>query len=199
MHIAAEALRYAVTNASDARSEAWALFLGLEALHNVTGTAGLVARSALQGDAPPPSSWGPNPWYNSTAFPGCAHCIRSVGSAHAPQMGVAGRPLVRSDNGPHDCLCPHDRPSGGKRRCVSPRLRALTSILVERERVLSAMMSMMSYLVDHGLLYIDANGKHTLWGVFSPEYLNQDPFYWDERGLYSTMVRTYTNTSHAPR
>lgn len=71
---------------------------------------------------------------------------------------------------------------------------------VERERVLSAMMSVMSYLVEHGLVYLDANGNHTLWGVFSPKFLNQDPFYWDERGLYSTMVRPRpASRPHAPR
>lgn len=69
MQLIAQAMRYAVTNDSDAWSEAWGFFLGLEFLHNVTGIPGLVARSVQSAPAPPSATWRFNPWYNSTVFP----------------------------------------------------------------------------------------------------------------------------------
>lgn len=70
MHLVSQALRYTVTNETEARSNAWSLFLALEAFHNITGVKGLVARSAYYGAAPPSSNWGLNPWYNSSVAPG---------------------------------------------------------------------------------------------------------------------------------
>jgi hypothetical protein len=51
------------------------------------------------------------------------------------------------------------------------------------------------HLVDHDYLLIDHDGRPTRWGVFGPQYLNRDPFWWPERGLNSLSILTYLSVA----
>jgi hypothetical protein len=61
----------------------------------------------------------------------------------------------------------------------------------ERERVREVVRDITDHLLTHGLVLIDHDGKPTRWAVYSPQYLNRDPFWWSDRGLKSLSILSY--------
>lgn len=52
----------------------------------------------------------------------------------------------------------------------------------------------MDHIIDHGYLLVDLDGKHTMWGVWSPEMLNGP---WQaQRGLNSLEILSYLKTTY---
>ena len=46
-------------------------------------------------------------------------------------------------------------------------------------------------VIDHGYYLVDKDGLPTTWGFWSPERLNDDPRYWEERGLNSLEILSH--------
>ncbi|HEV7926907.1 MAG TPA: hypothetical protein VGR14_16235 [Verrucomicrobiae bacterium] len=61
----------------------------------------------------------------------------------------------------------------------------------ERERVREVVRDVTDHLLTHDFLLIDHDGKPTRWGVYGPQYLNRDPFWWGDRGLKSLSMLSY--------
>ncbi len=61
----------------------------------------------------------------------------------------------------------------------------------ERERVREVVRDLTDHLVTHGFVLVDHDGKPTRWGIYGPQYLNQDPLWWQERGLKSLSILCY--------
>ena len=61
----------------------------------------------------------------------------------------------------------------------------------ERERVREVVRDVTDHLLTHHYVLIDHDGKPTRWGVYGPEYLNQNPLWWQERGLKSLSMLSY--------
>lgn len=61
----------------------------------------------------------------------------------------------------------------------------------ERHRVREQVAAIAAHLIDHHFQLIDHDGKPTRWGVFSPENLNQNFAWRDERGQNSLRILTY--------
>jgi len=61
----------------------------------------------------------------------------------------------------------------------------------ERERVREVVRDVTDHLVTHDFMLIDHDGKPTRWGVYGPQYLNRDPFWWADRGLKSLSILSY--------
>jgi hypothetical protein len=61
----------------------------------------------------------------------------------------------------------------------------------ERERVREVVRDVTDHLLTHGFALIDHDGKPTRWGVYGPQYLNRDPFWWQDRGLKSLSILGY--------
>ena len=61
----------------------------------------------------------------------------------------------------------------------------------ERERVREVVRDLTEHLISHGFCLIDHDGTATRWGVYGPQYLNQDPYWWQERGLKSLSILAY--------
>jgi hypothetical protein len=61
----------------------------------------------------------------------------------------------------------------------------------ERERVREVVRDITDHLLTHDFALIDHDGKPTRWGVYSPRYLNREPFWWQERGLKSLSILSY--------
>jgi hypothetical protein len=61
----------------------------------------------------------------------------------------------------------------------------------ERERVREVVRDATDHLLTHGFTLVDHDGKPTRWGIYGPQYLNQDPFWWQERGLKSLSILSY--------
>jgi hypothetical protein len=47
------------------------------------------------------------------------------------------------------------------------------------------------HLLEHRYVLIDHDGKPTRWAVYGPDFLNQDPRWWQERGLKSLSMLSY--------
>ncbi len=65
----------------------------------------------------------------------------------------------------------------------------------ERARVREHVAALTDHLIEHGFYLVDHDGKPTRWGVFSPERLNHDPHWWEERGLNSLSMLAYLRTA----
>jgi hypothetical protein len=61
----------------------------------------------------------------------------------------------------------------------------------ERERVREVVRDVTDHLLTHGFSLIDHDGKPTRWGVYGPQFLNRDPFWWSDRGLKSLSILSY--------
>ena len=61
----------------------------------------------------------------------------------------------------------------------------------ERERVREVVRDVTDHLLTHRFVLIDHDGKPTRWAVYGPEYLNHDPYWWQERGLKSLSILSY--------
>ncbi len=65
----------------------------------------------------------------------------------------------------------------------------------EQARVREHVSALTDHLIEHGFYLVDHDGRPTRWGVFSPERLNQDPVWLDERGLNSLSILSYLRTA----
>ena len=65
----------------------------------------------------------------------------------------------------------------------------------EKQRVREHVAALTDHLVDHGFQLVDHDGKPTRWAVFSPERLNHDKDWWEERGLNSLSILSYLRTA----
>jgi hypothetical protein len=58
----------------------------------------------------------------------------------------------------------------------------------EKEDVRRVVRAITDHLLSHNYTLVDWDGTPTRWAVFSPDKLNQDPEWWEERGLNSLSM-----------
>ncbi len=61
----------------------------------------------------------------------------------------------------------------------------------EKDRVREVVRDLTDHIVGHDFTLVDHDGKPTRWGIFGPQYLNHDPYWWPERGLNSLSMLSY--------
>jgi hypothetical protein len=61
----------------------------------------------------------------------------------------------------------------------------------ERARVREVVRDVTDHLIAHQFSFIDLDGKPTRWGIYGPQFLNEDPNWWQERGLKSLSILCY--------
>jgi hypothetical protein len=61
----------------------------------------------------------------------------------------------------------------------------------EKEDVRRVVRAVTDHLLSHNYTLVDWDGTPTRWAVFSPDKLNQDPEWWEERGLNSLSMLSY--------
>jgi len=66
----------------------------------------------------------------------------------------------------------------------------------ERGRVIQQVRELTDYLVDNDYLLLDWDGKHTRWGFWKPEMLNEDPTHYLENGLNSLQMLSFLKVAH---
>ena len=52
------------------------------------------------------------------------------------------------------------------------------------------------HILDHGYSLVDIDGNPTTWGYWSPEKLNDDPVWWQERGLNSLEMLSHLKVAY---
>lgn len=186
MYLAMESYRYAVTKDPEAKKNASKAFSALEFLQKVTETKGFVARTVI------PIDW--------------------------KKMADANRTI--SDRQWADKLMKEPRetriekmwlPSKDgkwlwKRGTSSDEITGhmygyfiyydLVATGKEKERVKNQILKIVDHIIDGGFKLIDIDGKHTKWGVWDPEYLNNNPDWITERGINSLEILSYLKLAY---
>jgi hypothetical protein len=61
----------------------------------------------------------------------------------------------------------------------------------ERERVREVVRDISDHFLAHGFNLVDFDGTPTRWGVYGPDQLNRNPFWWADRGLRCLSMLSY--------
>jgi hypothetical protein len=61
----------------------------------------------------------------------------------------------------------------------------------EKARVREVVKDLTDHMVSHGFNLVDVDGKVTRWGVYGPQDLNHNQYWWVERGLNSLSMLSY--------
>lgn len=164
MYVAAESFRFAVTKSPDAKAQAWRSMQAVLRLESLTGISGFPARAICHVSEP--------------QFP--ARSIRSQPEWHES---------------------PVEKDWYWKGETSSDELDGhyfgwylfydLAANDQEKEQIRATCRRVTDHILDHGYYLIDKDGKRTTWGVWAPEKLNDDPMWWQERGLNSLEILSH--------
>jgi Two component regulator propeller len=181
MYLAMESYRYAVTNDPDAKINAKKAFNALQFLQSVTETKGFVARTVI------PSNWkrmaNPNKTFSKREW---ADLIfrepRMTPVEDMWRISSDGKWLWKRGTSSDEItghmygyLIYYDLVAEGD----------------EKERVKNHILKIVDYIIEGDYVLIDIDGKPTRWGVWAPEYLNDDPDWATERGINSVEILSY--------
>ncbi len=186
MYVAAEAYRYAVTGAEDARNNATESFNALEFLHNVTESDGFFARTVV------PSTWEHVADMNRTYTP-VEIAEARVDEPRFKRVEVRWRPssdgkwLWKGDTS-------SDEVTG--HYYAFAIYHELVADENEKKRAAELVRRLTDYIISGGFVLRDQDGAATRWGVWSPEKLNQDPNWRLDRGINSVEILSFLLTAH---
>ena len=186
LYLAMESYRYAATGNPEARAAANRAFATLEFLQRVTGTDGFVARTVI------PADWktmhDPNVTLTETEW--AEEWIDDPRNKRVPvrwRPSADGQWLWKGDTSSDE---------------ISAHMfgyyifHALAADDAHRTRVRAQVTRIVDHLIENGLLLVDTDGRHTRWGVWAPERLNQDPDWSMERGINSVEVLSFLKLAH---
>jgi hypothetical protein len=186
LYLAMESYRYAATGNPEARAAANRAFATLEFLQRVTGTDGFVARTVI------PAHWETmhDPNVTLTEAEWAAEWIDDPRNKRVPvrwRPSADGQWLWKGDTSSDE---------------ISAHMfgyyvyHELAADEAHRGRVRAQVIRIVDHLIEHGLLLVDTDGRHTRWGVWAPERLNQDPDWSMERGINSVEVLSFLKLAH---
>ena len=61
----------------------------------------------------------------------------------------------------------------------------------EGARIRATVEAVTDHLLSNDLTLVGPTGRRTRWGVYHPSYLNDDPVWWEERGLNALSILSY--------
>jgi hypothetical protein len=170
LHIAAQSFRYAATGDPGARALARRSMQALIRLETITGIPGFPARAICR--------------------PGEPGCPAGASPPHREW-----RPSPVEDGWWWKGDTSSDELDG--HFFAFHVFSALAADDEERAAVRAAAQRIMDHILDHGYRLVDADGEPTTWGVWAPAALNDDPRWWEERGLNSLEILSHLKVAHA--
>ncbi len=66
----------------------------------------------------------------------------------------------------------------------------------EKKEIATICRAITNNLLDNDYTLVGHTGRKTRWGVFGPKYINEDPRWWEERGLNSLSMLNYLKVAH---
>ena len=186
MYLAMESYKYAVTKDSEAKENAQKAFSAMKFLQTVTETDGFVARTVI------PSNWDR-----------MADANRTISDREWAEIVLEEPRESRVED--------MWRPSSNgkwlwKRGTSSDEITGhmygyyiyheLVAEGEEKEIVVDQILKIVDYIIDNGYVLVDVDGKHTKWGVWAPEYLNDNPDWATERGINSVEILSYLELAY---
>jgi Two component regulator propeller len=186
MYCAIESMRYAVTKDPMARENARAAFHALMVLQQATGTPHFIARSVL------PVSMPPRHEGDRTFTP------EEIAETHRtePREKIIDRRWIPSADG--KWLWKRDASSDE----VDGHLFGYATYYdlaaddKEKKLVADQVDRIVGGIVDHGYVLQDVDGKGTKWGNWSPQSLNHDPNWHEERPGNSVEIISHLGVAY---
>lgn len=181
-----ECFRYAVTQDPQAKANADRAFEALEMLQTITDTDGFLARTMI------PSNWTEMADPNRTYTPQQKAEMQVRDPRYKP---VEERWRSSSDQ---KWLWKGDTSSDE----ITGHMFAylfyydLAADAERKERVRRLVAKIMDSIIGGGYVLRDIDGKHTRWGVWSPEKLNHDPNWRVEKPINSFEILSFLKAAH---
>lgn len=186
MYLAMESYRYAVTKSSEAKENAQKAFNAMRYLQTVTETDGFVARTVIPVD-----------WKNM------ADANRNISDRQWAEIILNEPRETRIED---MWRTSSDGKWLWKRGTSSDEITGhmygyfiyyeLVADKNERVIVKDHILKIIDHIIDGGYVFIDIDGKHTKWGVWAPEYLNDNPDWATERGINSLEILSYLKLAY---
>jgi hypothetical protein len=186
MYLAMESYRYAVSKNFEAKENAKKAFNALKYLQTVTETEGFVARTVI------PSNW-----------KSMADANRTISERQWAEI-ILNEP--RESRIEDMWRKSSDSKWLWKRGTSSDEITGhmygyfiyyeLVADREERAIVKDLILKIVDHIIDGGYVFIDIDGKHTKWGVWAPEYLNDNPDWATERGINSLEILSYLKLAY---
>ncbi len=186
LYVAAEAYRHAATGDEQAAEFARESYRAMEYLQTVTGTEGFIARTVV------PSAWTSVSDRNRSYTPQQV-AFEQVANPRFRRVDERwrkssdGKWLWKGDTS-SDEISGHYFAYGVYFDLVADEQ--------ERERVAALVRRVTDHIIDGGFTLRDIDGKPTLWGVWAPEKLLDDPDWQSERGSNSVEILSYLAVAH---
>jgi hypothetical protein len=181
LYVGAESFRFAVTGDPQAAQNARESYRAMEYLQTVTNTPGFVARTVI------PSDWGRMADRNRT------YTQQQVASEQIenPRFKRVENRWRKSGDG--KWLWKGDTSSDEitGHYFAYPLYYDLVADREERRRVAQHVRRITDYIIDGGYTLRDIDGRPTLWGVWAPERLLDDPDWQPERGCNSVEILSF--------
>jgi hypothetical protein len=161
LYIASQSFRHAAAKSPEARAQAWRSMQALLRLESLTGIPGFPARAVSHAGEP-------------------GHAGRSSGEWHPSpvEKDWTWKGETSSDELDGHFFAFHI-------------YHELVASDEEKKPIRATCKRIMDHILDHGYTLVDLDGKPTTWGVWSPEKLNDDPRWWQERGLNSLEILSH--------
>ncbi|MBN9381196.1 MAG: hypothetical protein J0H74_10535 [Chitinophagaceae bacterium] len=180
MYLVAEMFRYLATGDKDAAQNCRESFDAMERLFTLSGIPGLFGRCIeRKGTVTFKDEYRKN--IEAYWYPGYAHTPSSW--RHSPDPEWDWRGSASSDQ-------------------TVGQYFALTLVAQYmddkdmRQRAIRLIDQLTGYIVDHGLTLTDFDGKPTLWGRWTPEYVNRFPDMVGDKKLYSSNIISFLQTAY---
>ncbi len=178
MYLASQLFRYKVTGTAEALENARESFDAMERLYTVTGIKGLFARS-FERDFKVENSKAVG-WQEKELLSGSPATLWLPAADHP---NWTWRSTASSDQ-------------------TVGQIFGLTTVLelsddsIMKQRALTMLDNLMSYIVDNNLYIIDVDGEPTLWGKWNPDYVNHFPKNVGDRKICSSNIIAMLQTAY---
>ena len=181
MYLVMESYRYAVTKSPKALANAQKAFRGLKFLQEITETDGFFARTVI------PSSWtrmfDPNREYTKEQW--ADKLVHNPREKYVPNLwrpSSDGKWLWKGDTS-------SDEMTGHMYGYLF--YYDLAADDTDKKLVSKHVCKIVDYLIDNDYVFMDIDGRHTKWGVWSPKKLMGDPDWSPERYINSVEILSY--------
>ncbi len=176
IYVGAECFRYAVTKDPDARSLAKKSMEAMLDLVRLSGHPGFPARAVIR-KGEEVTGYDPTETVR----------IESEKDLIWYQSPVDANTLVKGDTSSDELdghyfawLLYHD----------------LVADDAEKREIARIVAAVTDNILTHDYTLVGHTGRKTRWGVFGPRFINDDPFWWEERGLNSSELLCYLKVAH---
>ena len=171
MYLGSQLFRYLATNSEEAKQNCYETFEAMERIHQITGIEGLFGRtferSGYHEFKKEYRDYVENYWYEGYN--------NSISWQHASDPEWDWRATASSDQTVGQMFA----------------LMLVAEYIDDeewRQRAITLLDNLMSYIVENNFMLIDADGKPSLWGRWNPEYVNRFDTMIGDRKLYSSNM-----------